>query len=287
VEFKTFIESVYDREHTSVDDRLRQLVEGTQMKKTADNEISIAQLLSDPDTKDKKLEKLFYELGTILEPPEKLSLPYTTNHKRKEALVKRIVRLYEGKLDTKKAVYKAIHGKYKDDVVAYPYLFEIIAIPYSDDSINKNEDWVKSEFKGSVNYSISPRGNKFEGEYAWDDPKKTTEFYEPSASDILGILRVYNFYFYKYSDSRAKLPCVIFANLVTSTVDYHGKDKSRIDTRPFAETIIKACRRIADIQTFKAAGYEFHTEYTRGFAPVREKTKSIEDILTEVIKQGI
>ena len=287
VEFKTFIESVYDKDSTSVDDRLRQLVEGTQMRKTADNEISIAQLLSDPN-KDKKLEKLFYELKATLRPPEKLSLPYPTNDKRKEALVKRIARFYEGKLDTKKAVYKAIHGKYKDDIVAYPYLLEIIAIPYSEDAIDKNEDWVKSEFKGSVNYSISPRGNKFEGKYEWDDPKKTTVFREPSASDTLGILGVYNFYFYKYSDSRAKLPCVIFANLVSPRVDYHGKDKSRIDTRPFAETIIKACRRIADdIQTFKAAGWEFETKSSRYFEPIREKTKTIEDVMTEVLKQWI
>jgi hypothetical protein len=71
-------------------------------------------------------------------------------------------------------------------------------------------------------------------------------------------------------------------------VDYHGKDKSRIDTRPFTEAIIKACRRIADgIQTFKAAGYEFETKHSRSFAPIRERTKTIEDVIGEVIKQWI
>jgi hypothetical protein len=287
-EFKTFIESVYDKENTSVDDRLRQLVEGTQMKKSADNEISIAQLLSDPN-KDKKIERLFFGLKATLGAPEKLSLPYpTNNNERKEALVKRIARLYENKLDTKKAVYKAVHGQYKDEKITIPHLFEIIAIPYSDASIDKNEHWLKSTFKGSVNYSISPRGNIFEGDYEWDDPKKTTEFREPSGSDILDILGVYNFYFYKRGESKAKLPCVIFANLVTQRVDYHGKDKSRIDTHPFAETIIKAVRRIAeDIQTFKAAGHEFVTKNSRYFEPVRQKTKTIEDVIEEVVRQWI
>jgi hypothetical protein len=284
-EFITFIESVADKENTSVDDRLRQLVEVTQMKKNTANEISIAQLLADPD-KDKKLEKLFYEIKASKTSPEKLSLPFTIDDKRKEALVRRIARLYEGKLDTKKAVYKAIPDRYKDDAIAFPYLFEIIAIPYSNDAIKKNEDWCKTEFKGSVNYSVSSRGNNFEGEYKWDDPKKTTEFKKPSASDIMSILKVYNFYFYQYSDARAKLPCVIFANLVTPRVDYHGKDKSRIDTRPFTKTIINACRRtVEDIQTFKAAGWKFHTKSSLSFTPIRETEVSIEDVIEETLKQ--
>ena len=255
------------------------------MKMTPDTEISIAELIVDPN-KNKKLEKLFWQLRAILPAPEKLSLPYTTNNdQRKDTLVKRIARLHNGQLAIKKAVYKTVDGFYKNDIVAYPYVFEIIAIPYTDEVIDNNEDWVKSTFKGSVNYSISPRGNIFEGDYEWDDPKKTTEFNSLVANDIKGILGVYNFYFYKYSDARAKLPCVIYANLVTLRVDYHGADKSRIDTQPFAKTIVKACRKISDgIQTFKAAGWDFETQKSRSFTPVREKKMKIEDIMTELLK---
>jgi hypothetical protein len=284
-EFKTFIEDVHDKANTSLYDRVQQLREGSNMKMSADNEISIAELIADPN-KDKKEEKLFWQLRAILSAPEKLSLPYTTNdNQRKDALVKRITRLHDGKLNTKKAVYKTVDGLYKNDIVAYPFVFEIIAIPYADEPIDNNEDWVKSSFRGSVNYSISPRGNIFEGDYRWEDPKKTSIFNSPEANNIPQILGVYNFYFYKHSDARVKLPCVIFANLVTPRVDYHGADKSRINTQPFAETIVKACRKIADnIQTFKAAGYEFETKSSRSFTPVKEKKMTIEDIMTELIK---
>jgi hypothetical protein len=284
-EFIQFIENVHNKANTSIYDRIQQLREGTNMKMTPDNEISIAELIADAN-KDKKMEKLFWQLRAVLPPAEKLSLPYTTNNEhRKEALVKRIARLYDGKLNTKKAVYKPVDGFHKNEVVAYPFVFEIIAIPFTDESINNNKDWVKSTFKGSVNYSVSPKGNIFEGDYEWEDPKKTTEFQSPTAHTASGILNVYNFYFYKHADARAKLPCVIFANLVTPRVDYHGADKSRIDTTPFAETIIKACKKVAnDIQTFKAAGYEFQTKSSRTFTPAKEKKKTIEDIMTELIK---
>ena len=201
------------------------------MKKPSDLEISIADLLTDVN-KDKKEEKLFWQLREVLSPPRKLSLPYATGEQRKAALFKRIARLHEGRLDTKAAVYKSVDGIYKDDIVAYPYVLEIIAIPYNDKSIETNEDWLKSDFKGIVNYSVSPRGNVFEGQYKWDDPKKTTEFSNPSAYTPQDILEVYSFKFYKYANAKTKLPCILFANLITPRVDYHGADKSRIDTTP-------------------------------------------------------
>jgi hypothetical protein len=284
-EFKTFIENVHDKANTSVYDRIQQLREGSNLKMSPDNEMSIAELIADPN-KGKKLEKLFWQLRAVLSAPNKLSLPYTTNsEQRKDSLVKRIARLHDGKLAIKKAVYKTVDGFYKDDIVSYPYVFEIIAIPYTDESIDNNEDWVTTTFKGSVNYSISPRGNIFEGDYEWNDPKKTTVFTKPTANNVPEILGVYNFHFYKCSNAKAKLPCVIYANLVTPRVDYHGADKSRIDIQPFAETIVKACRKMSDgIQTFKAAGFEFYTKNTRSFTPVREKKKTIEDIMTELLK---
>src|SRR5215211_2625293 len=281
-EYTTFIEGVHDKVNTTVYERIQQLREGTNMKMTPDLELSIADLVADTRNKDKR-EKLFWQLRAVLPAPEKLSLPYTVGEQRKAALVKRIAKLYEGRLNTKAVVYKAVDGFYKNDIVAYPFVFEIVAVPYNDESIANNESWVRSEFKGSVNYSVSPRGNIFEGGYEWDDPKKTSEFSSPRANTVPGILGVYNFYFYKHSDARAKLPCVIFANLITPRVDYHGADKSRIDTTPFTEAIIKACKRIADnIQTFKAAGYTFETKYGRSFAPVREKTKTVDDVMTEL-----
>ena len=284
-EFTTFIESVHDKVNTTVYERTQQLREGTNIKMTPDLEISIADLVADTHNKDKREEKLFWQLRAVLPAPEKLSLPYAAGEQRKAALVKRIAQLYDGRLNIKAAVYKAVDGFHKNDIVAYSFVFEIIAIPYSDESIVINKDWVKSDFKGSVNYSVSPRGNVFESDYQWEDSKKTTEFSSPRANTVPGILGVYNFYFYKHSDARTKLPCVIFANLVTPRVDYHGADKSRIDTTPFTEAIIKACRRVADnIQMFKAAGYKFETKYSRSFTPVREKTKTVDDVMMELLK---
>jgi hypothetical protein len=296
-EFMTFIEGVYDKDNTTLDQRLRQLAEGTQMRKNPDNDISIAQIIADPTNKSKKIEQLYFELQQvlkhILDPSKKLSLPYTTNTgKRKDALVKRIARLYDNKLDTKRAVYKLEYGRYTDNEYGhlnFPYAFEIIAIPYDHDTIEKarqEEEPVKSEFKGSVNYSISPRGNMFEGNYKWDD-KKSDEFYAPSARDIKGILEVYEFHFYVRANSKVKLPCVIFANLVSQRIDYHGHDKARIDTEPFKSAIITAARKLVDdIPTYRAAGWKFEKEKRiggRGFkwrsyyTPVKEKKTSIRE----------
>jgi hypothetical protein len=284
-EYTTFIEGVHDKVNTTVYERIQQLREGTNMKMTPDLEVSIADLVADTHNKDKREENQFWQLRAVLPAPEKLSLPYAAGEQRKAALVRRIARLYDGRLNTKAAVYKTVDGFYKNDIVAYPFVFEIIAIPYSDESIVINENWVKSDFKGSVNYSVSPRGNIFESDYQWEDPKKTTEFSSPRANTVPGILSIYNFYFYKHSDARTKLPCVIFANLVTPRVDYHGADKSRIDTTPFTEAIIKACRRVADnIPTFKAAGYKFETKYSRSFTPDREKTKTVDAVIEELLR---
>jgi hypothetical protein len=284
-EFTTFIEGVHDKINTTVYERIQQLREGTNMKMTPDLEASIADLAADTRNKDKREEKVFWQLRALLSAPGKLSLPYAAGEQRKAALVKRITRLYDGRLNNRASVYKTVDGFYKNDIVAYPFVFEIIAIPYSNESIIINEDWVKNDFKGSVNYSVSPRGNTFESDYQWEDPKKTTEFSSLRADTVLGILGVYNFYFYKHSDARTKLPCVIFANLVTPRADYHGADKSRIDATPFTEAIIKACRRVADnIPTFKAAGYKFETKYSRSFTHVREKTKTVDVIIEELLR---
>lgn len=284
-EFITFIESVHNKANTTVYERIQQLREGTNIKMDDDNRISIAELVADPN-KAERVEELFNQLRKVWSAPDKLSLPYTINsNQRKQALVNRISLLHKGRLDTKKASYRSFDDVYKNRHVSYPYVFEIIAIPYNELSIENATGWLKSEFKGSVNYSISPHGNAFEGEYKWEDPKKSNEFYRPSATSAFGILSVYNFYTYMHMENKAKLPCVIFANLVTPNPVYHGADKSRIDTEPYTKTIIKACRKIAeDIQTFKAAGWNFTKHSGSSHTPVRERKKSIEDIIELTLK---
>ena len=65
------------------------------MKKTDDNQISIADLMLYP-YKDKKIEGFFHQLKGVLDAPKRLSLPYPVNdfNKRKRPLVDRIVQLF-------------------------------------------------------------------------------------------------------------------------------------------------------------------------------------------------
>ena len=73
------------------------------------------------------------------------------------------------------------------------------------------------------------------------------------ANNITAIFNRYNFEFWRTAESKTKLPCIIVANLISPRIDYHGHDKSRIDTQPFAKGIIVAARKIAEeVQTFKA-----------------------------------
>jgi hypothetical protein len=285
-EFVSAITSVYDRDKTIVYDVLRTFKEGTQVAKTPDTEISVAQLLKDPD-KDKKLESFYYQLKHILKPPGKLSLPYShiKPEERKKALIDRIVPLYpKGYLNTHKAAYRLIHGSYNDKkgILQYPFEFEIIAISLSDEILKQNTNR-PSEFIGGVNYSIAPRSNIFEGDYQWTD-KKTG--YLQAAHDIKGILERCGFTFYPYSGSKVKLPCVIAANLVSQRIDYHGQAKTRIDTRPFSSAIVEGVLKIAqEIQIFRAAGYKFYTErelreYSR---PQKEKMRVL-DVLDELLR---
>lgn len=286
-EFVTAITSVYDQKATMVYDVLRTFKEGTQMAKTPDTQISVEELMQDPD-KDKKIESLFHRLKQILKPPEKPSLPYShiKPEERKKALIDRITQLYpKGYLDTNKGAYRLIHGNHKDStsIVHYPFAFEIIAIPLSDDILEQDTNR-PTEFIGSVNYSISPRGNIFEGNYEWYDKKGD---YTKTAHDIKSILSRCGFEFYAYSGPKVKLPCIIAANLVSPRIDYHGQAKSRIDTRPFSSAIIEGISKIAqEIQTFRAAGYEFYTEReVREFSrPKREKTRVL-DVIEELLRE--
>jgi hypothetical protein len=284
-EFVSSFTSVYDKDKTIVYDVLRTFKEGTQVAKTPDTEISVAQLLQDPD-KDKKLESLYYHLKHVLRPSERLSLSHLKTEERKKALINRITPLYpRGCLNTGKAVYRLIHGSYRDEkgILQFPFVFEIVAIPLSDEILKHNINR-PSEFIGGVNYSIAPRSNIFEGDYQWTD-KKTGYLY--AAHDIKGILERCGFAFYPYSGPKVKLPCVIAANLVSPRIDYHGQAKTRIDTRPFSSVIIDGVLKIAqETQMFRAAGYKFYTERElREFSRPKKEKMTVQDVIEEVLEE--
>lgn len=280
-EFTTSLTSVYDKQSTLVYDVQKTYREGSNLQKKEDNQISIADLMLDPD-RHKKIEGFYYQLRSLLAPPKRLSLPYASN-KRKQPLVDRITQLYPGELNPNKAVYKAMHGFYEGKGICYPFLFEMVAVPYNNESLEGNHDR-PTKFFGYVNYSISPRGNKFEGSYEWDDK----QYYTHYAHDIVDVLQQFKFNFNEYASARTKLPCIIVANLVSPRIDYHGHDKSRIDTAPFEQTILHTIRKVAEgIQTFQAAGWHFISERKRELIAGEADNKSIttEYLLTEFLKE--
>ena len=240
--------------------------------------------------KEKKIESLFHRLHKVLKPAERLSLPYShvKPGERKKALINRILSLHPRRdyFNTDKAVYRLVHGSYEDErtwgMLYYPFAFEIITIPLSDKILRKDTNR-PCEFIGGVNYSVSPRSNRFEGDYKWYDNKL---YYTKDANDIQGILEECGFAFGEFSGARVKLPCVIAANLVSPRIDYKGKSKSDIDTQPFSNFIIDAVTKVAsEIQTFRAAGFEFYTERElREFTKPKKQTMTVEDVLEEVLR---
>ena len=149
-------------------------------------------------------------------------------------MVPRIAELY--RIDkTKEPSYRIEWGYYNDGIVKYPFAFETLGIPL----VNPKED--ETRFIGAINYSISPNNIKFEGEYHID-------------KNVDELLRTFGFH--KHSAKKSRLPCIIIGNLITPRRDPHGYDKSRIDTKPFAQTIVTAIKKMAgDIPTLRATGY--------------------------------
>lgn len=272
-EFSRRLLNVQERWRT-VYDILRRYREGTNIKRTKDNELTVEDLVSLPkDELSKKMKNYYDLLKSALPPPTKISLPHSPNRKhRMNTLKARVATLYD--VDHEKdAVYKVVDGRYSDGIIHYPFLFELFAIPF------KHPDKAKTVFIGAVNYSISPKenGNLFEGEYLWRDER----FGYHVAKDIVGILEEHKFYLLH---NQGKLPCLVIANLVTPRRDPHGQDKSRIDTKPFAATIIDAVHKMASgIQTYYAAGWKFRDAFDRSTVKKHhvswgKKTK-IEDLL--------
>jgi hypothetical protein len=257
--------------------------EGTNLKKTLESEISVAELLSLPEQEQNKKIECFYNqlYDAISTPPDKLSLPYTTNKgKRKTILRARLALLYDN-LDKDKASYKSVHACYKDGKrrISYPYFFEILAIPFANPVTARNV----IVFIGATNYSISPKedSNIFDGNYdgffpyAYSEPK-----------DIRGVLEQYGFH--SYAQDSAKIPCLIIANLVTPRRDPHGYDKSRIDINPFTKTIVQAVKRLAsEIRSYRAMGIYFSKPAERHTALQSTSGRGqLEQILTDYLREN-
>jgi hypothetical protein len=304
-EFVTLITGVYDQESITLYDALQKLREGKHIKKTDENRMSIAKFLSNPDY-PKKLEEEFWHLKGTLDPPRELSLPYSDNKIRKQALVSMVCSIYP-LLDPEKAVYKVMRGTYNDDkmgnvmhqsdkdgtiyrleegkgILRYPFVIPYATSALNDDTTGEPIDR-SSKFIGCVNYSFSPRSNKFEGDYRWYDK----DGYPITSTSMTDILSALSFRFCDYSDSKIKIPSVIIINIVSPRVDYHGHDKSRIDTHAFSETIIEAAKKIADsVQTFRGAGFKFIKERCHNTIPKNKKPKrKPEDIVRTFIENRI
>jgi len=237
-EFTSRITNVHDKQKL-VYDVLLNFREGTNIEKSSKTGRSVSELISDPNMYS-EIEELYHKLKLVLPPPKKLSIPYTTNREeRLRSLVPRIAEIYD--IDkTKKPSYRIEWGYYDNGMVQYPFAFEILAIPFADP--------IKAETKfiGSINYSISPNGIKFEGEYDAGGP-----YIEENIDDILKSCG-----FHKHSAKKSRLPCIVIGNLITPTRDPYGYDKSRVDTKPYAKTIVTAVKKMASyIPTFRAAGY--------------------------------
>lgn len=120
------------------------------------------------------------------------------------------------------------------------------------------------------------------------DNSRDKQYYTHYAHDIVDVLQQFKFNFNEYASARTKLPCIIVANLVSPRIDYHGHDKSRIDTAPFEQTILYTTRKVAEgIQTFQAAGWHFVSERKRELIASDADNKNIttEYLLTEFLKE--
>jgi hypothetical protein len=237
-EFTSRITNVHDKQNTIIYDVLKSFREGTNIKKDSKTEKSVASLVSNPD-RYTEIEDLYKELKNALSPQKKLSIPYTTNRKdRVKALVPRIAELY--RIDnTMEPSYRIEWGYYDDGLVKYPYAFEILGISLTNPKENE------TKFIGAINYSISPNNIKFEGEYHINGNV------DKNAEELL-----IRFGFHKHSAKKSRLPCIVIGNLITSRREPQGYDKSRIDMKPFAQTIITAIEKMAShIPTLRSAGY--------------------------------
>jgi hypothetical protein len=207
-------------------------------------------------------------------------------------------------VEPENASYKIVPGVVKDLVhdVQYNYAFELAAIPFKEELLIKNSTNYESIFKGAINWSVSPKGNQFEGNYIWY--KKKGDTYKTQASDIKEVLQRYGFSFYRgYNNQNTKIPCVIYGNLISNKFSYIGQSKAEVDTTPFANAIIKAVKSIArDIPTFRVADIrtpEYHVGVSSSYIstrkvrswkepkPPKPERKTMFDLVYEQIKDRL
>ena len=200
-EFRNTVLGVHFKQDTTLyellQDRFR---EASLLPKTPDLDMTISEFIEqaggDEETLEAQLESLYCRLREVeivtrtgevrrVEPPARLSLPY--DHigvkARKIHLTDRMVQ-YVGKgksyLNTSRSVYKLIEGQVKTRtgkyIVQHPFAIEIIVVPISPDILIQDPN-ISSEFFGAINYSISPKGNDFEGNYEWDKKEKDGSIY--------------------------------------------------------------------------------------------------------------
>jgi hypothetical protein len=180
---------------------------------------------------------------------DRLSVPYGGNKERddarKAALIKRIAEIYE--VDEKNAEYKVVRERYisLDGKINFPYVFEVIVIPFDD--IWSNDP----TFIGSVNNSISiiNRGKSlYDGIYKFHDKGR-----ESTVWNMDGVLD--RWYGYGVRDSSKSWPCVIACNLLTPKVQWKEQGKSTLVIEPFAGTIIDTITKVMKrIPTFHGMG---------------------------------
>ncbi len=288
-EFRAAFASVFETESTTIFNVLSKFREGKTLKKTKENSITIKELLSLPeDVKGQKLQQYYDELRSAMGPPKELQLQYSgSNKERIRELANRICLLnrdYHYHLDTNNSVYKLVRGFHQDSYIQFPYAIEALAIPYKVDVFLQDlEKEYSSRFIGSVNYSISPKGNDFE--CAVDDDYDKYYFQverrkghkkvilSGRATSIKGIFEAWGFSFSRACSGKlTKLPSVIIVNVISPRIDYYGEDKSKINVEPFKAKIIEVAEQISkSIQTFGETGeFEFE-EFT-------DKRKSAEAI---------
>jgi hypothetical protein len=293
-EFADRIMNTQRKGEITIHEFLQTYREGTQLAKTTDNLRTLEDLVSDAK-RDDEIARYYRQLRSALPPTKELILPYK-REVRKDALIKRIAKLYD--IDKEqKLVYKLIHGFYDDTeprkvyvdknthrleqgrgLIKYPYVFEMMAIPRNKPLEGEYRFKPKQTiFVGAVNYSTSPKANIFEGEYG---------YLASGARNIIEVLE--KCHFHTYHGPTSKLPCIIIGNLITLRREPHGYDKSRIDIQPFSDTIIKACIKVASgIKTYRGDGYHFTTS-TKYSTAKQHKSSSREDldrILTNFLRQ--
>lgn len=205
------------------------------------------------------VDQIHKRLKKSMLPMSKLSVPYDNKvRKRKDALIARVKQLgTEFELDFNSAKYeRAKDPKYdfKDlihdnNVIKYPWYFEILAIPI------KNWKGTSTIISGvnystSVNHQLYFKADKYEHGYSWFHRNGI----HLQARDIEEILRVSAAGAdISYNDNiplnKQRQPCLIIAHLASQRPEYKfGYGKSTLKLEPYstkiAETIERLLKRI-------------------------------------------